>query len=76
LTYWTIKAMRFQRETRHNKASGSPQVGCRGSYLYTARVSVKKEGKTIDCKDVEFGLRSISFSPEEGFLLNGKGSQP
>lgn len=41
-------------------------------YLYTARVSVKKEGKTIDCKDVEFGLRSISFSPEEGFLLNGK----
>jgi len=40
--------------------------------LYTARVSVFQENKASDVLDTQFGIRSIEFSAEKGFLLNGK----
>ncbi len=40
--------------------------------LYTAVIQIKKQGKIIDKTQTHFGIRSISFSPEKGFLLNGK----
>ena len=41
-------------------------------YLYEATVKLKEQGKIIDEKTVKFGIRSVSFSADKGFLLNGK----
>ena len=40
--------------------------------LYTLRTDLIADGKVLDSEDTNFGIRSISFSPESGFLLNGK----
>ncbi len=40
--------------------------------LYTASVSLMRHGVAIDTYEVPFGIRTIRFSAEEGFLLNGK----
>lgn len=40
--------------------------------LYTANVKLESEGKVKDMISVPFGIRSISFSAKNGFLLNGK----
>lgn len=40
--------------------------------LYTAVVQLKNGNKIIDETQTKFGIRSIDFSPEKGFLLNGK----
>ena len=39
--------------------------------LYTAEISILSEGKEIDKLTETFGIRTIAFSAEEGFLLNG-----
>ncbi len=41
--------------------------------LYTARVALRRGGKVIDADVCRFGLRTIAYSPEAGFLLNGRG---
>ncbi len=40
--------------------------------LYTLEVDLKENGKTIDNISETFGIRSIEYSAEEGFKLNGK----
>ncbi len=40
--------------------------------LYIMEVQVSEDGKVLDATEERFGIRSIVFSPEEGFLLNGK----
>lgn len=40
--------------------------------LYTAEISVSVDGKVYDKISVPFGIRTISFSAEKGFQLNGK----
>ena len=40
--------------------------------LYTARITVTEEGETVDCKEERFGFRTLAYSAEKGFLLNGK----
>ncbi len=40
--------------------------------LYTARIQLVKSGKIIDQTTEIFGIRTIEFSPEKGFLLNGE----
>ncbi len=40
--------------------------------LYQAVSEIKYKGKTIDQKNTTFGIRSIEFSAEKGFLLNGE----
>lgn len=40
--------------------------------LYAANIQVVKNGKLLDETTQKFGIRSIEFSPEKGFLLNGK----
>ena len=39
--------------------------------LYIARTRVSKEGVVLDEKETRFGIRSISYTPEHGFQLNG-----
>lgn len=41
-------------------------------YLYTARVSVSIDGKVVDSVSDRFGVRSYSFTPESGLVLNGR----
>ncbi len=40
--------------------------------LYTLKTELIYKGKIVDSEETSFGIRSISFSPEKGFLLNGK----
>lgn len=40
--------------------------------LYTAIIRLKKGNRIIDETKTRFGIRSIEFSPEKGFLLNGE----
>ena len=40
--------------------------------LYQAHISIIQNNKEIDCTDNTFGIRSIRFSAENGFQLNGK----
>lgn len=41
-------------------------------HLYQARVQVIKDKKVIDDTKTDFGIRSIKFTVENGFQLNGK----
>lgn len=40
--------------------------------LYSAAAEVKSGGKLLDAQRGNFGIRKIEFTPERGFLLNGK----
>lgn len=40
--------------------------------LYTLKTELIADGRIVDTENTIFGIRSISFSPETGFLLNGK----
>lgn len=40
--------------------------------LYSAQIQILKDKKVIDNTQQAFGIRSIKFTPEDGFQLNGK----
>lgn len=40
--------------------------------LYTLEVQIREGDKVLDSVEERFGIRSIAFSAEEGFLLNGE----
>lgn len=40
--------------------------------LYQAKLMVKQDAKAVDAVTRSFGIRTIAFSAEDGFLLNGK----
>jgi beta-galactosidase len=40
--------------------------------LYLAEITLLVDGKDVDCLSTTFGIRSIDFSVENGFQLNGK----
>ena len=41
-------------------------------HLYQAQVQIIKDKKVFDDTKTDFGIRSIKFTPENGFQLNGK----
>ena len=45
---------------------------CETPNLYTTEVSLVQDGKVIDCVTETFGIRTLEFSPDFGFKLNGK----
>ena len=45
---------------------------CEAPNLYTAEVSLILNGKTVDKLSERFGIRTVEFSKEFGFRLNGK----
>lgn len=51
-----------------NSQSWSPE----SLALYTARILLMDGKKTLDEISIPFGIRTIEFSAEKGFLLNGK----
>ena len=40
--------------------------------LYSALVTVESEGKASDGERISFGVRTVVFTPDKGFFLNGK----
>jgi beta-galactosidase len=40
--------------------------------LYKLVTTVESDGKVVDRKETEFGIRTVGFDPDKGFLLNGK----
>jgi beta-galactosidase len=40
--------------------------------LYKLVTTVESNGKVVDQKETEFGIRTVAFDPDKGFLLNGK----
>jgi beta-galactosidase len=40
--------------------------------LYRLATTIASDGKMVDRKETEFGIRTLSFDAEKGFLLNGK----
>jgi len=40
--------------------------------LYKLITTVESDGKVVDQKTTEFGIRTVGFDPNNGFLLNGK----
>lgn len=38
--------------------------------LYTARTTLKVDGKAVDSYDTRFGIRKLEYIPEKGFFLN------
>lgn len=40
--------------------------------MYQAKIAVKNDSKTVDVITKNFGIRTIEFSAENGFVLNGK----
>ena len=51
----------------HSPRLWSPEV----PYLYSAIVSVETAGKARDAERISFGVRTIAFDVNKGFLLNG-----
>ncbi len=41
-------------------------------HLYSLKTSVEKNNRIVDCENTTFGVRSIKFDADKGFLLNGK----
>ena len=51
----------------------APQLwSCETPNLYTAVVTLNVDGKPVDKVSEKFGIRTIEFSKESGFKLNGK----
>ena len=40
--------------------------------LYKLVTTVEVDGKVVDQKKTEFGIRTVAFDPDKGFLLNGR----
>ena len=41
-------------------------------YLYTLHTSLLQDGKTVDGNVINVGLRTLDFTPDHGFALNGR----
>lgn len=62
-----------QKEIEQKIELKNPQLWSLDSpMLYQAVTTISMGGKIIDRYETNFGVRSIEFSPEKGFLLNGK----
>ncbi len=46
--------------------------GVKDPYLYTARLSLVRDGATVDQVSTHFGVRTFRVDPKEGFFLNGR----
>ncbi len=52
---------------------GSPRLwSLESPNLYNARTSVRRNGEVVDENETVFGIRTADFSPDSGFVLNGR----
>jgi beta-galactosidase len=60
-------------DVRQTARIASPQLWSPESpKLYTVATTVTNDGRLIDRIETEFGIRTIGFDPEKGFMLNGR----
>lgn len=80
VVYESKKDARINRKNRIHEiqldsfAIDNPQLwSCENPYLYTAEVEILDEkGAVMDKTSHTFGIRTIEYSPDFGFKLNGK----
>lgn len=80
MVYQKKENVHFNRKLRQNELKlgaidiANPHLwSCEDPYLYTAQVYLLDDkGNTVDCVSSKFGIRTIEFSPDYGFKLNGK----
>jgi beta-galactosidase len=62
-----------KREVKLETSFRSPELWSPESpKLYKLITAVESDGKIVDRKETEFGIRTVAFDPNKGFLLNGK----
>lgn len=74
----TVVATRSNRYVSHgqqfsqNIVVPNPELwSCDSPRLYTATTKLSVEGREVDSYDTRFGIRTIEYVPEKGFMLNG-----
>ncbi|MEO6850580.1 MAG: glycoside hydrolase family 2 TIM barrel-domain containing protein [Mucilaginibacter sp.] len=66
-------AANSEKEIAQTIAVSAPQLWTPGTpLLYNARIQVAQNKKIVDETETKFGIRSIKFTAESGFQLNGK----
>lgn len=68
----TIPAMNSQSDSIHLTVTSPKKWSLEYTNRYLARVSIYNKGKLSDVYDTSFGFRTIQFTHDNGFLLNGK----
>ncbi|HLZ53058.1 MAG TPA: glycoside hydrolase family 2 TIM barrel-domain containing protein, partial [Verrucomicrobiae bacterium] len=68
---------KLKRESRHvvkleSKLSSPVLWSPESPKLYRLITKVSVEGKVVDEKETVFGIRTVAFDPNQGFLLNGR----
>ncbi|MEE9369884.1 MAG: beta-galactosidase GalA [Sedimentisphaerales bacterium] len=71
-TTMDIKAWTDEKIIQEVKLKNVNLWSLESPYLYKLLTIVKEQGKTVDTYETTFGVRTISFDPDEGFFLNGK----
>ncbi|MFA9187363.1 sugar-binding domain-containing protein [Flavobacterium magnesitis] len=62
-----------EKEVTQNLAVENPMLwSLETPNLYTANVNIRQGNRDLDVITKDFGIRTIEFSAENGFLLNGK----
>ncbi|MBC7846722.1 MAG: DUF4982 domain-containing protein [Flavobacterium sp.] len=62
-----------EKELTQNLAVENPALwSLETSNLYTANIKIKQGNRDLDVITKDFGIRTIEFSAENGFVLNGK----
>ena len=68
-----VASVRFADEIEQNIAVKNPRLWSPESpYLYTAELQLYQGNILKDSETIRFGIRTIKYSPEKGFELNGK----
>lgn len=67
-----VKALETGKLTTVMPMTGVQLWSLDSPYLYTLQTDVEVNGKIVDSYHTRFGVRTICFDPNEGFLLNGK----
>lgn len=71
-TTLTLKAQGIQTDTLSLTIKKPKLWDLEHTNRYLARVKLYRGGKLVDVYDTPFGVRSIEFTHDNGFLLNGK----
>ncbi|MGH7952173.1 MAG: beta-galactosidase GalA, partial [Limisphaerales bacterium] len=62
-----------KKQVEQTATVSSPQLWSPASpKLYELVTTVESEGQVVDRKETDFGIRTLAWDPNRGFLLNGK----
>ncbi len=77
----TVLTTAFDRAVAYHSTSdiktelklANPKLWCNKTpHLYTAVFEIAENGAVVDTLSVRFGVRSIEYSPDKGFIINGE----